>query len=164
MRKILLAGAFILSTGTSFAADTASNYLSFSAGQFDSFSADNQSGAFGAEFRFKPVAWGVVRPIIGGLFNADNALYGYAGFDVDYNFAGNLYITPSIAAGAYDEGDSKDLGGALEFRSSLELAYEFDSRSRLGLAFSHISNAGIYDDNPGTETIMLTYSMPVPGN
>ncbi len=33
--------------------------------------------------------------------------------------------------------------------------------SRLGLAFGHISNAGLDDDNPGTEILNLYYHIPV---
>ena len=31
---------------------------------------------------------------------------------------------------------------------------------RLGLAFQHISNAGIDDENQGTESLVLTYAIP----
>jgi hypothetical protein len=63
--------------------------------------------------------------------------------------------------GAYHEGNGKDLGGTLEFRSGLELAYRFDDRSRLGLEISHRSNASIYEDNPGEETLMVFYHLPL---
>jgi len=43
----------------------------------------------------------------------------------------------------------------------LEVAYRFDDRSRLGLSISHYSNAGLGDDNPGTESLMLNYSVPL---
>ena len=49
----------------------------------------------------------------------------------------------------------------LEFRSQIELATRFDDRSRLGLAFSHISNASVGERNPGTEILTLTYMVPV---
>jgi len=46
-------------------------------------------------------------------------------------------------------------------RSQLEVAYRFDGRSRLGLSISHYSNAGLGDDNPGTESLMVNYSVPL---
>ena len=49
----------------------------------------------------------------------------------------------------------------LEFRSGIEVAWRFDNRSRLGVEFTHISNAGIYDRNPGTETLTVNYSIPL---
>jgi lipid A 3-O-deacylase len=42
----------------------------------------------------------------------------------------------------------------------MELAYRFDDRSRLGLSLSHYSNASLSDKNPGTEAIMINYSIP----
>ncbi|MBT4488902.1 MAG: acyloxyacyl hydrolase, partial [Rhodospirillaceae bacterium] len=39
--------------------------------------------------------------------------------------------------------------------------YRFSDRSRLGVALSHISNASIGDKNPGAESLMLTYALPV---
>jgi hypothetical protein len=47
-----------------------------------------------------------------------------------------------------------------QFRSSIALSYEFAHKARLGLSFAHISNAGIYDDNPGAEEIYVFYSLP----
>jgi len=70
-------------------------------------------------------------------------------------------LTPSFGVGAYDEGDGKDLGDTIEFRSQVELAYRFDNRSRVGVAFSHISNAGIGDRNPGTEILNVYYAYPL---
>ena len=34
-------------------------------------------------------------------------------------------------------------------------------RQRLGLAIHHISNAGTYDKNPGTELVTVQYSYPL---
>ena len=70
-------------------------------------------------------------------------------------------LTPSLAAGLYEDGDGKDLGHIVEFRSSLELAYRFDNRARLGLSFYHLSNASLDDNNPGTEVFSLNYSIPL---
>ncbi|MDP6622047.1 MAG: acyloxyacyl hydrolase, partial [Alphaproteobacteria bacterium] len=60
----------------------------------------------------------------------------------------------------YHRGQGKDLGHWIEFRSQLELAYRFDDRSRLGVSLSHISNASLDDNNPGTESLMLNYAVP----
>ena len=70
-------------------------------------------------------------------------------------------VTGSLGAGYYEEGDGKDLGHELEFRSQIEIAYRFDDRSRLGLAVSHTSNASIADTNPGSESAILYYSVPI---
>lgn len=54
-----------------------------------------------------------------------------------------------------------DLGGPFEFRLALDVAYEFESRSRLGLRLSHLSSACIYDRNPGAEELLLVYSFAI---
>ena len=68
-----------------------------------------------------------------------------------------IVLTPSFAPGYYHEGSGLDLGHALEFRSQIEFAYRFDDRSRIGVAVSHMSNASIADENPGTESAILYY-------
>ncbi len=83
---------------------------------------------------------------------------------LDLELAENFYAVPSFGAGFYEEGDSdKDLDYFLEFRSQIELAYEFQNQQRLGVAFGHISNAGLGDENPGTEILNLYYHVPVDG-
>jgi hypothetical protein len=74
-----------------------------------------------------------------------------------------LVLTPSFGAGLYADGGGKELGHAVEFRSQIEIAYRFDNRARLGLAFSHISNASIGDKNPGVEVLNVYYSLPLDG-
>ena len=70
-------------------------------------------------------------------------------------------MLPSFAAGLYEDGDGKDLGHTVEFRSAIDLAYRFDNRSRLGLSFYHLSNAHLADSNQGTEVLSLIYSVPL---
>ena len=66
-----------------------------------------------------------------------------------------------MAAGYYDKCNGFDLGHELEFRSSVELSYRFDNRTRLGVSFYHMSNASIDADNPGTEVLSIVYSIPL---
>jgi hypothetical protein len=80
---------------------------------------------------------------------------------MDIYFGNRWVLTPNTAVGAYTEGDGQDLGHVIEFRSGFELAYRFDDRSRLGVAVHHLSNASIGDDNPGTETALIYYSIPL---
>ena len=114
----------------------------------------------GAEYRsdFKVL---IVMPMVGGFVTTDGSLYGYGGIYTDFDLSDQVVLRPSFAVGAYSDGDGKDLGGVLEFRSGIELAWRFANRSRLGLEFTHISNAGIYDHNPGMETLTVNYSMPL---
>jgi len=90
---------------------------------------------------------------------SDSAFYGYAGLRYDFELGGDWYLTPNFSVALYENGDGKDLGGPLQFRSGIELAYRFSNGRRLGLHFHHISNSRTYDLNPGEETLALVYSL-----
>jgi lipid A 3-O-deacylase len=93
--------------------------------------------------------------------NGDNMLYFFGGINYEYIFSNGLYVSPNLSAGIYRRGDSKDLGGPIEFRSVLEVGYRFDNGMRLGAAVSHLSNASIYDQNPGSESVVGVFAFPL---
>ena len=135
---------------------------SFGAGWFDLFQDEgHQTLNLNVEWRGEACDW-KIRPIVGAAVNFDGAVYGYGGIAIDLKLTDNLVLTPSFAPTIYLEGDSKDLGSWFEFRSGVELAYEFTDKSRLGIALHHLSNAGIGDSNPGTEILSVNYSLPLP--
>jgi len=141
-------------------------YIAPYVGGYNVFSDNDQtdghkSAVGGLEYRFQNLGYGV-RPVVGGLINTRGDAYAYAGLQMDVPlYQDRLWFIPGAAAGAFAQGDGRDLGGALEFRTSAEIAYRFDNNQRLGVAISHLSNAGIYDSNPGTEMITVHYSIPV---
>ncbi len=141
--------------------------LDFSLGGWDFFK-DAEDGAHNniqlvgaAEYRSE-YFWKKLRWDAGLMVTNQSAQYVYAGFgyDIFLDSAHHFVITPNEAVGLYNEGAGKDLGGALEFKSGIEAAYQFDGGQRLGVSIHHISNAHIYDKNPGTEMVMAHYSMP----
>ncbi len=134
------------------------DFLAFSIGGFD-VSDDETAGEARLEYRSDIKLW-FVKPFSGVMVNSDAGIYGYGGFLVDLFFGRRWVLTPSLAAGLYTDGSGKDLGSDVEFRSQLEFAYRFKSRSRIGLSVSHISNASLDDVNPGTEEVVLTYAVP----
>ena len=135
------------------------DFLSLSLGAFDTF--DNKTAAEGRiEYRADRNFW-IFKPFSGFMATSDKAIYGYLGVLIDFYFGRRFVITPSFAPGAWSRGDGKDLGHWIEFRSQLEFAYRFDDRSRLGVSVSHYSNASLGDDNPGTESFMVNYSVPI---
>jgi len=148
---------FGLATTEARAADP--DFLVFSAGVHDVH--DNKTTSeFRLEYR-SDINLSIFRPFTGFMFTGDEATYAYAGVFVDL-FLGNRWVLqPSFAAGAYRQGKGKDLGNTLEFRSQLELAYRLDNRARIGLSVNHISNASLSKNNPGTESIVLTYALPL---
>lgn len=97
--------------------------------------------------------------VAGGLVNSDSGGFVYVGSYADIRYK-KFIATPAVGAGAYHKGAGPDLGGTLEFRSSITFAYELENEGRIGIGIAHISNAGIYDLNPGENEILLSYSFP----
>ncbi|MFQ5784634.1 MAG: acyloxyacyl hydrolase [Alphaproteobacteria bacterium] len=145
--------------GTAPASAGEPEFLAFGAGGFD-VNDDQTSGLFTVEYRSDRKRF-YVAPMVGLMSNSDGGVYGYGGVFLDVYFGRRWVVTPNFALGGWRRGDSKDLGDTLEFRSGVEIAYRFDNRSRLGITFNHISNAGIGDSNPGTESLLLTYAVPL---
>lgn len=96
-------------------------------------------------------------PIAGVMAAADGSMYAYAGARVERPLGRRWLFSPSLAAGLYYRDTGKILGGVLEFRSGLELAYELKPGRHLGAALYHLSNGSFYDSNPGTESLLVTY-------
>ena len=136
------------------------SFLSFGAGYYD-FEDDDGALDLRAEFRSSYKFLGVVKPWIGVQVTSDIASFGVAGILVDLFFGRRVIVTPSFGVGLYSDGDGKDLGNTVQFRSQIEGGYRFDDRSRLTLALSHISNAGLGDDNPGANILSVYYHIPL---
>jgi lipid A 3-O-deacylase len=136
-------------------------FLSFSAGWFDVNRQKDQGAEFGLEYRSHKKFWWF-KPFVHMAGVSNGMTFLGAGVLIDFYFGRRWVVTPSFAPTWWrGKTDDLDLGHALEFRSRLEVAYRFDDRSRLGLSFSHSSNASLGDSNPGTESLMVTYSVPV---
>jgi hypothetical protein len=112
------------------------------------------------EYRFGDVLW-IIAPFVGLMGTSAGAFYGYAGFGFDVNFGSNWVVTPTFAGGYWYRGDGLNLGSWWEFRSGAEFDYRFANRSRLGLAFYHMSNAGLTKQNPGEQALLLVYTVPL---
>ena len=100
--------------------------------------------------------FGNISPITGALITADNASYIYTGIQAQYKL-GNLNITPSFTPGLYHEGDGKDLGHLLEFKSEVQISLDIFKNSELGFSYNHISNASLGDKNPGANSYMFNF-------
>ena len=144
---------------SSFTANAQENLLSLGAGYYDIN--DNEHAVdFRVEYRWgSPFLW-EIKPWIGAEISSDGAVYGLGGILLDLQIADSFLITPSFGAGLYSDGDGKDLGHIVEFRSQLELGYKFRNKSRIGIAAGHISNAGLDNKNPGTEIVNFYYHIP----
>ncbi|EPX84741.1 acyloxyacyl hydrolase [Salipiger mucosus] len=72
-----------------------------------------------------------------------------------------FYTELHAMPGLYAAGDDFDLGGSVEFRSGIEFGYEARNGWRYGVSYDHRSNAGLYDENPGIESVQFRVSMPL---
>ena len=127
-------------------------------GNFD-FSDDKQkSTLFGFqhqnEYLNRDTFLGNLSPITGGFITQNSAAYVYTG--VEWNvYMGSFYFTPSFAPGLYHEGDGKDLGHVLEFKSEVQLSYKTSDTTNFAVSYNHVSNASLGDKNPGANSYMF---------
>ena len=99
---------------------------------------------------------GTLSPITGAFVTENQALYAYTG--VEWNFdLGPINFTPSFAPGLYGEGDGKDLGHILEFKSEVQASWNLSESSELGMSYNHLSNASLGDKNPGANSYMFNF-------
>lgn len=139
-------------------------FLSIGAGTYDWNRQKDEGIEARIEYRHDKKMLGFLKPFVAAAFakNDTNNYFIGAGVLMDVYFGKRFVMTPSFAPHYYSGGNTKlDLDYPLEFRSQIEFAYRFDDRSRLGLAVSHYSNAGLGTTNPGTESAQITYSIPV---
>jgi hypothetical protein len=143
--------------------------LSLGLGTFDLFHYDADSNALDIRLEHR---WGYalyasaqgtfqLRPFAGIETTPKASLYGFGGFVLDWMVSEHWVLSPHIAVGLYHQGDGKDLGSALEFRSAMEGGYRFTNDVRLTAHFSHISNANIVSSNPGSEMLGVYLHLPL---
>lgn len=96
-----------------------------------------------------------------GLYVSGRAYYFASGLCMDVFLTDHILLTPSFGVGIYSENDGIKLGSPLEFRSAIDLAYDMKSTGRIGVSFSHVSNGGITEINPGAELLAIFYAIPI---
>ncbi len=121
---------------------------------FDSFDAVELHAEYHMGERF----YDLIRPFAGVMVTSDEAAYGYAGARFEFDVDDSWQIAPAFAAGAYRDGDGKELGHTVEFRSAFEVNYKITDNGRVGASIYHLSNASLDDVNPGTEVVNLHYT------
>jgi len=134
--------------------------LSFYTGMFDFSDDGKRSSLVGFQHQNenlnRDTFLGNLSPITGAMITADNATYFYTGVQAQYKI-GALNFTPSFTPGYYNQGDGKDLGHALEFKSEVQLSLELPKDSQLGFSYNHLSNASLGDKNPGANSYMFNF-------
>ena len=141
--------------------DTNEHQLNFFLGNFD-FSDDKQSAVLVGfqhqnENLIRDTIIGNVSPITGAFITENSAAYVYTGIEWNMNMGEKMFFTPSFAPGLYHEGDGKDLGHVLEFKSEVQLSYLASDNTSFGVSYNHVSNASLGDKNPGANSYMFNY-------
>jgi len=140
--------------------DNQNNELNFYTGMFDFSDQGKRSALFGLQHQneelFRESFLGNLSPVTGGLITADNSIYVYTGVQANYQL-GLLKLTPSFAPGIYNQGDGKDLGSPIEFKSEIQLSFDLSKNSMFGMSYNHISNASIGEKNPGANSYMFNF-------
>ena len=116
---------------------------------------------FGIEYRFSPVTRFRLVPSVGVAVGEEGANFIYTELRRDFRIADYWLLTPSFGVGRFNERDQLDLGLPLEFRSGLEISRQFSNGYRLGVAIFHLSNGSLAEENPGTEGLVLSFSVPL---
>ena len=113
------------------------------------------------QFRFRPLRAYRLRPSLGIEAARDGETLVYVALERDFAAGPRWILTPGLGVGSFRDGAMVELGSSLQFRSALALSYRLQNQWRIGLAFSHLSNGGVAERNPGTEELSLTVSMPL---
>jgi lipid A 3-O-deacylase len=143
------------------------DWLTFGAGFYDLMRPRHRTGEFEIEYKFhvrrfgSPIPSLEFLPLVGLMANVQRGGYLYAGLNFDFVFFNHLQFAPGFAAGYYWPGKGKNLGYPLEFRSGVELGWQFSDFRRLGIHFYHLSNASLGKKNPGEESLVFYYDIPL---
>lgn len=101
-----------------------------------------------------------LRPLVSLFVTTDGGLFACGGLAYDIFLCKKLVFTPSFAPGFYYQGHGRNLGFPINFRSALELAFDFKEKGRFGAQFNHISNAHMFYRNPGVNSLFIFYAIP----
>ncbi|HVS12409.1 MAG TPA: acyloxyacyl hydrolase [Thermoanaerobaculia bacterium] len=124
------------------------------------FTRSNEALELGIAHRWPEWWWGL-RPVAGVHLTADESYFGYLGLRRSFRLGGGRWsFEPSLAVSLYEDGDGKDLGGPVEFRSGADFLYALPMGGKVGIGFYHLSNSGLYDKNPGANSLLLRYLLP----
>ena len=134
--------------------------LNLFTGMFDFSDTKQAAGIFGMQHQndelFRESFLGKLSPITGGFMTENNAFYIYRGAQAEYDL-GLFKITPSFAPGYYNEGNGKDLGYPLEFKTEVQMTFDIFDNTEFGMSYNHISNASLGTKNPGANSYMFNF-------
>ena len=136
------------------------NEINFYSGMFD-FSDDGQRALlFGLQHQnenlIRESVLGEISPVTGFFLTENQAAYLYTGIQAHYNL-GDFDLTPSFTPGLYHEGDGKDLGHVIEFKTEVQFSINTSADTKLGFSYNHVSNASLGSKNPGANSYIFNF-------
>ena len=163
LKKLSFFFILIISATNLFAADELNkneHQLNFFAGNFDFSDHKQKAVMVGLQHQNenlnRETFLGNVSPITGGFVTENSSAYIYTGIEWNVDMGG-MKFTPSFAPGLYHEGNGKDLGHILEFKSEVQLSYTTSENASLGVSYNHVSNASLGNKNPGANSYMFNF-------
>ena len=122
---------------------------------------DDETSLVGLEHKnpnlFRNTFLGKFSPITGAFVTGKGSSYFYTGVEAEYDL-GPIKILPSFTPGYYNQGDGKNLGDPLEFKSEIKFGLDIFKDSKIGYSYSHISNNDWGSVNPGSDNQSITFS------
>jgi len=106
-------------------------------------------------YRIRPVSTWRVAPGVGVEVATGGARFYYVEAQRDFPIDERWLIVPALGLGFFQDGSDLQLGHGLQFRTALSFGYQLRPAWRVGVTFTHISNAGLEDSNPGTEEMAV---------
>ena len=106
--------------------------------------------------KIKNTIFGKLTPVTGAMITQDSATYFYTGVEANLDL-GPFKLTPSFTPGIYSQGEGKDLGHPLEFKSEVQLSMDLGESTNFGMSYNHVSNASLGDKNPGANSYMFNF-------
>ena len=136
------------------------NEINSYSGMFD-FSDDGQRALlFGLQHQnenlIRESVLGEISPVTGFFLTENQAAYLYTGIQAHYNL-GDLDFTPSFTPGLYHEGDGKDLGHVIEFKTEVQFSINTSADTKFGFSYNHVSNASLGSKNPGANSYIFNF-------
>lgn len=103
--------------------------------------------------------YAALKPWVAGITQPDGTMTSRGGLLVDVP-VGSFVFTPSVGAG-YVTNSPHDNRTSLEFRSQLEVGYQFENRSRVTLGYSRITGGTADSRAEPNNVVGFTYRLPI---
>lgn len=104
------------------------------------------------------VRWWWVRPTTGLLLSSEGTQLLFAGVLLEVPLGAGVTVSPGFAPALRFHNGARNLGSAVLFKSSVELAVPLTPGLRALLCFAHTSNGKLGAPNPGIETLLFGLS------